>query len=74
MKKLMAICAATLMLAGIATSCSKVCECTVSYEGYSATTEVDLTNSGYKNCNAYAQALENAASGVAGYEVTCKRK
>ena len=73
MKKLMAICAATLMLAAVATSCSKVCECTVSYEGYSATTEVDLTNSGYKNCNAYAEAVQNA-SGVAGYEVTCKRK
>ena len=73
MKKLMAICAATLMLAAVATSCSKDCECTVSYEGYSATTEIDLTNSGYKNCNAYAEAVQNA-SGVAGYEVTCKRK
>ena len=73
MKKLMAICAATLMLAGVAASCSKVCECTASYGGYSYTDDVDLTNSGYKNCAAYANALEQAAS-VDGYTVTCKRK
>lgn len=73
MKKLMAIFGAALLLAGVATSCSKVCECTVSYMGYSATTEVNLEGSGYKNCNSYAQAVENAAVDD-DYKVTCKRK
>lgn len=72
MKKLMAICAATLMLAGVATSCSKVCECTVSYEGYSETGEIDLSETNYKNCNSYAQAVENLYGGL--YQVSCKRK
>ena len=73
MKKLMAIFGAAMLLAGVATSCSKVCECTVSVMGVSTTTEVNLQNSGYKNCNAYADALQSAAV-VSDYEVVCKRK
>lgn len=74
MKKLMAIIGATFMLACVATSCSKVCECTVTAMGVSTTTEVNLENSGYKNCNAYADALKSAAGGVVDYDVVCKRK
>ena len=79
MKKLMAICAATLMLAGVATSCSKVCQCTVSgtVEGitYSQTiSDIDLKGTSYKNCNAYGKDLNAAYSYVDGVTVDCKKQ
>ncbi len=75
MKKLFAICAATLMLAGIASSCSKVCECTVAYGGISTTSEVDLSGSGYKSCKAYNDVLQAQYAGISdNVTIDCKRK
>lgn len=72
MKKLMAIFGATLMLACVATSCSKVCECTFDYGGaYTTTSEVNLKGTGY-NCKTYAEYLDNASLGT--YKVECKKK
>lgn len=72
MKKLMAICAATLMLAGIATSCSKNCECTSTYEGVSYTEEINIENTEYKSCAALAQDAQEESEGTV--KVTCRSK
>ena len=74
MKKLMAIFGATLLLAGVATSCSKVCECTLTDEVSGASVpleEVNLKGTGFKNCNTYADYLnDNSIYG----KVECKKK
>lgn len=52
MKKIMAICAATLMLAGVATSCNKKCECKTYLAGVvTGTTELELDKDSYKKCS-----------------------
>ncbi|MCR4872489.1 MAG: hypothetical protein K5885_02975 [Bacteroidales bacterium] len=52
MKKIMAICAATLLLAGVATSCNKKCECKTYLAGVVVgdPTEVELDKDSYKSC------------------------
>ena len=75
MKKLMAIIGATLLLAGVATSCSKTCECTATYDGVSYTETVDLSSTNYKNCSAYAKAIRDLSGGdLDGATFTCKSK
>ena len=68
MKKLMAICAATLMLAGIATSCSKTCACTTTTAGISAESEVTIKSGSCADMNS-----ETTAYGVT-TKVECKQK
>ena len=52
MKKIMVICAATLMLAGLATSCNKKCECkTYIMCVASNPTELELDKDSYKKCS-----------------------
>ena len=52
MKKIMVICAATLMLAGLATSCNKKCECKTYLAGVvTSTTELELDKDSYKKCS-----------------------
>lgn len=52
MKKLMAIIGATLMLAGVATSCSKTCECVTTTDGISTTSEVTIKSGKCSDMNA----------------------
>ena len=52
MKKLMAIVGATLMLAGVATSCSKTCECVTTVGGISTTSEVTIKSGKCTDMNA----------------------
>lgn len=68
MKKLMAICAATLMLAGIASSCSKVCECTTTSGGISTTSEVTIKNG---SCSDMDSEVTNMGITV---KTECKKK
>ncbi|MBO7492981.1 MAG: hypothetical protein J6T87_02420 [Bacteroidales bacterium] len=52
MKKIMVICAATLMLAGLATSCNKKCECKTYIMGVASNpTELELDKDSYKKCS-----------------------
>ena len=52
MKKIMAIFAATLMLAGVATSCNKKCECKTYLGGVvTGTTEIELDKDSYNKCS-----------------------
>ena len=53
MKKLMVIIGATLMLAGVATSCRKTCECVTTTEGISPrTSEVTIKSGKCSDMNA----------------------
>ena len=79
MKKLMAICAATLMLAAVATSCSKVCKCTITGTVGGATfsqeiNDIDLSGTAYKSCSAYADALNSTYTYVEGVKIDCKKQ
>ena len=79
MKKLMAIFGAALLLAGVATSCSKICTCTVTGtvdgESFSETVEdINLNGSSFKNCNSYGKALNSAYAYVSGAKIKCKAK
>lgn len=72
MKKVMAIFGAALLFAGVATSCSKVCECTTSVTGLAdVVTEVNIEDTGVKKCSDM-----NSEVSVAGYttKTVCKRK
>ena len=71
----MAIFGATLLLAGVATSCSKICDCTVTGDGgYSYTiNDVNLKGSSFKNCNAYADYLNDQYNYIGGVKVDCKK-
>lgn len=64
MKKILAIFAATLMLAGVATSCNKKCECKTYTLGVVAnTSEVEVENG--KKCSDYtAIVTEDPKTGV----------
>jgi hypothetical protein len=78
MKKLMAICAATFMLACVATSCSKMCQCTVSYEllgtTYSETIkDIDLSGSTY-NCSTYGDFLDDTYADYTNVKIDCKKQ
>lgn len=79
MKKLMAIFGATLLLASVATSCSKVCQCTVSYDVLGTTisetiNDIDLKGTTYKNCNAYGEALNSTYVAYSNVKVDCKKQ
>ena len=79
MKKLMAIIGATFMLACVATSCSKVCQCTITGTvggtSFSQTiNDIDLSGSAYKNCNAYGDALNASYTYVEGVKIDCKKQ
>ena len=75
MKKVMAIFAAAMMLAGAATSCSKLCECTTTTSSSAGTasiqTEVNLEDTQYTKCSQMNS--ENTVLGVT-TTVECKRK
>lgn len=71
MKKVLAIFAATMMLAGVATSCSKLCECTTTVGNSSVQTEVNLEDTEYSRCNQMNS--ENTVLGVT-TTVKCVRK
>ena len=73
MKKVMAIFGAALLLAGVASSCSKVCECTTSVTGQpSVTVEVNLDDyPAYSKCN--QMNVENTVMGIT-TKVECKKK
>lgn len=76
MKKLFAVLAATMMLTGVATSCSKLCECTTTTTTSSGTvgsvqTEVNLEDTEYTRCSQMNS--ENTVLGVT-TTVKCKRK
>lgn len=69
MKKIMAICAATLLLAGVATSCNKKCECK-SYALGVVTKTYDIELESGKKCADYTVLVtEDPKSGV-----ECKSK
>jgi len=52
MKKVMAIFGAALLLAGVATSCNKKCECKLYVGGVVTTTsEQELDKDSYKSCS-----------------------
>ena len=52
MKKVMAIFGAALLLAGVATSCNKKCECKTYLAGVvTSTTELELDKDSYKKCS-----------------------
>ena len=52
MKKVMAIFGAALLLAGVATSCNKKCECKTYLNGVvMSTTELELDKNSYKKCS-----------------------
>lgn len=79
MKKLMAICAATLMLAAVASSCSKICTCTVEYgigdSTFSSTiNDIDLKGTSYKNCKAYGDALQSTYNMYSDVKIDCKKQ
>ena len=68
----MAIFGAALLVAGVATSCSKVCECTTSVTGVpDVVTEVNLEGSNVKKCS--DMNVENTVAGVT-QKVECKKK
>ncbi|MDD6186383.1 MAG: hypothetical protein PUB29_12290 [Bacteroidales bacterium] len=72
MKKVIAIFGAALLFAGVATSCSKVCECTTSITGMPDTvTEVNLENTNVKKCSDMNS--EVTLAGVT-TKTVCKRK
>lgn len=68
MKKLLAICAATLMLAGIATSCSKTCECTTTTGGIGVKSEVTINKGKCTDMN-----VETTTAGIT-TKVECTQK
>ena len=69
MKKIMVICAATLMLAGLATSCNKKCECKAYALGV-VTKTYDIELESGKKCADYTVlATEDPKTGV-----ECKSK
>ena len=79
MKKLMAIFGATLLLASVATSCSKVCKCTITgtVGGTSFSQEIndiDLSGTAYKSCSAYGDALTSTYTYVEGVKIDCKKQ
>lgn len=55
MKKLMAVCAAALMLASIATSCNKKCECKHYVNGKLDSTDAPFEVENGKKCSDYNQ-------------------
>ncbi len=71
MKKVLAIFAATMMLAGVASSCSKLCECTRTVGSTSVQYEVNLEDTDYSRCNQMNS--ENTVLGVT-TTVKCVRK
>lgn len=71
MKKVLAIFAATMMLAGVASSCSKLCECTQTIGSSSVQYEVNLEDTDYSRCNQMNS--ENTVLGVT-TTVKCVRK
>ena len=78
MKKLKANIVATFMLACVATSCSKMCQCTVSYEllgtTYSETIkDIDLSGSTY-NCSTYGDFLDDTYADYTNVKIDCKKQ
>lgn len=89
MKKMFIVSAIMLFAVGAMTSCKDSvengCKCTstVSYQGYSSSTEQvvegsDLKREGYKSCSAFAAAVEKEAKAKiqsgAEVSVSCKAK
>lgn len=59
MKKVMAIFGAALLLAGVATSCNKKCECKTYLNGVvMSTTELELDKDSYKKCSEMNTVIE----------------
>jgi len=72
MKKVMAIFGAALLLAGVSTSCSKLCECTTTVGDTSIQTEVNLEDHPeYSKCSQMNN--EQTVMGIT-TKVECKRK
>ena len=70
MKKIMAIFAATLLLAGVATSCNKKCECKTYAAGVVVGNPVEMEVESGKKCSDYTNLITQDPK--TGYE--CKSK
>ena len=75
----MAIFGAAMLLAGVATSCSKVCKCTITGTVGGTTfsqeiNDIDLSGTAYKSCSAYGDALNSTYTYVEGVKIDCKKQ